>query len=104
MEKDYKKMWDELRAFIQNTKSEHENNKDDYAALGTLLAGMMMKAFDVVLAQMERLETGTAHCVICGAELKKGEGIVCLKCKAENEEFTDDSLFGGLIYNNKDNS
>lgn len=104
MEKDYKKMWDDLRAFIEDTKKEYDDDKKDFGALGSLLAGMMMMAFDVVLAQMELLETGTAHCVICGEELKEGEKVFCDSCKAENEELQEASLLGSLIYNKEHDS
>lgn len=104
MDKDYKKMWGELRAFLNERKKRHDELIPEYAMLGSMLSEMMIRAFDVVLAQMERLETGEVRCFVCGALLKAGEDYVCKECCLKVDEVKNNALLNELLFNSDNNS
>ena len=98
MEKDYKQMWDKLRASINDFKRNHEKKGIGYGMIGEILGDITYKTYNFIGAEMDRIETGVAHCIQCGAVLENSDDFVCDKCYAGVEDWYKTYDWGGLLF------
>ena len=91
MEKDFRKMWGEMREVAEaGAKAKYDDGKIS----SVLIGGVAQTVYGVVLKEMDRIERGYAECDKCGCRMEKVESTVCEECA---KKMLEGSAFKDLL-------
>lgn len=95
MEKDYKQLWNDLRAYMQEKVLKFVEKQNTLDIFTYLFGTQITTTYEALMKEMDKMENGIACCNRCGKEITQEGAVLCDEClNKQTEEIKD--KFGEL--------